>query len=80
MTAFDSIVGSLVLFGVAFGAPAIAIWLADRQLKAEKAKKNVKQEGTTRQTPCQEESSQAIQKARRNDPLTKGQDVREGDC
>lgn len=48
MTAFDSIVGSLVLFGVAFGAPAIAIWLADRQLKAEKAKKNVKQEGTTR--------------------------------
>jgi hypothetical protein len=48
MTMFDSVISHLVLFGVAFGAPAIAIWLADRQVKAENAKKNVKQEGTTR--------------------------------
>ena len=49
MTMFDSVISHLVLFGVAFGAPAIAIWLADRQVKAEEnAKKNVRQEGTTR--------------------------------
>ena len=48
MTTFESVISHLVLFGVAFGAPAIAIWIANRQIEAEKAKKNVKQEATTR--------------------------------
>ena len=58
--------GSVILFAIAFGLPALTIWFvhAKHGFKPNKRKNNVGEEAKTGQAPCQEEVSQAIEEAR----------------